>query len=75
MYYVESHDTEEYLRQAIEDYIYYYNHGRYQKRYNNPASLEFRAAALASEQPQQYPIPVNKKIAAYWASIEAEKSA
>lgn len=75
MYYVESHETEEDLRQAIEDYIYYYNHGRYQERYNNLAPLEVRAAALASEQPQQYPIPVNKKIAAYWASIETKKSA
>lgn len=75
MYYVESHETEEDLRQAIEDYIYYYNHGRYQERYNNLAPLEVRAAALASEQPQQYPIPVNKKIATYWASIEAKKSA
>ena len=75
MYYVESHETEEDLRQAIEDYIYYYNHGRYQERYNNLAPLEVRAAALTSEHPQQYPIPVNKKIAAYWASIEAKKSA
>lgn len=75
MYYVESHETEEELRQAIEDYIYYYNHGRYQERYNNLAPLEVRAAALASQQPQQYPIPENKKIAAYWTSIEAKKSA
>ena len=75
MYYVESHETEEDLRQAIEDYIYYYNHGRYQERYNNLAPLEVRTAALTSEQPQQYPIPENKKIAAYWASIEAKKSA
>jgi len=75
MYYIESHETEEDLRQAIEDYIYYYNHGRYQERYNNLAPLEVRAAALATEYPQQYPIPENRKIAAYWASIEAKKSA
>lgn len=75
MYYVESHETEEDLRQAIEDYIYYYNHGRYQERFHNLAPLEVREAALNTEYPQQYPIPENKRIAAYWASIEAKKSA
>lgn len=59
----------------IEDYIYYYNHGRYQERFHNLAPLEVREAALNTEYPQQYPIPENKKIAAYWASIEAKKSA
>ena len=75
MYYVESHETEEDLRQAIEDYIYYYNHGRYQERFNNLAPLEVREAALNAEYPQQYPIPDNKRIAAYWASIEDKKGA
>ena len=75
MYYVESHETEEDLRQAIEAYIYYYNHGRYQERFNNLAPLEVREAALNAEYPQQYPIPENKRIAAYWASIEGKKGA
>ena len=75
MYYVGAHESEEELRQAIEDYIYYYNHGRYQEQYNNLALLEVRTAALAAEHPQQYPIPENKKITSCWISIRVKKSA
>ncbi|MET4563037.1 transposase InsO family protein, partial [Lysinibacillus parviboronicapiens] len=33
------------LKQAIDDYIHFYNHYRYQKRLNGLNPLEFRAQA------------------------------
>ncbi|HEK8878577.1 TPA: IS3 family transposase [Clostridioides difficile] len=42
MYYLRKFDTYEQLVKAIDDYIYYYNNFRYQKRLNSISSLEFR---------------------------------
>ncbi|AUA38382.1 TPA: IS3 family transposase [Clostridioides difficile] len=42
MYYLRKLDTYEQLVKTIEDYIYYYNNFRYQKRLNSMSPLEFR---------------------------------
>ena len=39
-----------------------YNEGRYQGRFDYQAPAEVRAAALASAEPTQYPIPENRRI-------------
>ncbi|WP_124065001.1 IS3 family transposase [Clostridium sp. E02] len=61
------------LCHAIEEFIYYYNNGRYQERFNNLTPMEVRNAALKSDQPMQYPIPENKRIQAYKAELETRK--
>ncbi|MCC0684332.1 IS3 family transposase [Clostridioides sp. ZZV14-6345] len=42
MYYLRKFDTYEQLIKAIENYIYYYNNFRYQKKLNSMSPLEFR---------------------------------
>lgn len=44
-YYLEKYKTFEELSAAIDEYIYFYNHERYQKRLNGLSPLEFRAKA------------------------------
>jgi len=73
MYYISDFRNEEELRQAIKEYIDYYNNGRYQERFDNLAPMEVRTAALQSDQPMQYPIPENKRIQAYKAELEEKK--
>jgi len=73
MYYINDFSNEEELRHAIEEYIDYYNYGRYQERFNNLTPMEVRNAALQSEKPMKYPIPENKRIQAYKAELEAKK--
>jgi putative transposase len=73
LYYITDFSNEEELFHAIEEYIDYYNNGRYQERFNNLTPMEVRNAALKSDQPMQYPIPENKRIQAYKAEIEAKK--
>ena len=65
MYNLRSFTSEEELRKAIEEFIQYYNEGRYQERFGFQAPAEVRAAALASTDPVQYPIPVNRRIQKY----------
>jgi transposase InsO family protein len=73
MYYISKFYTEKELRQAIKKFIDYYNNARYQERFHNLAPMEVRAAALQAEAPVQYPIPENKRIAAFWANIKSKK--
>lgn len=73
MYYITEFCNEEELRRAIEEFIEYYNNGRYQERFHNLAPMEVRAAALKSGEPVQYPIPANKRILAYKAMLEEKK--
>ena len=61
------------LKKAIEEYIHYYNYERYQERFNNLTPMEVREAALHAEHPDQYPIPENKKILAFWAMIKERR--
>lgn len=44
-YYLHKYDSFKVLKQAIDDYIHFYNHQRYQKRLNGLSPLEFRAQA------------------------------
>ncbi|WP_432760171.1 transposase [Lysinibacillus zambalensis] len=44
-YYLHKYDSYGELKQAIDDYIHFYNHYRYQKRLNGLSPLEFRAQA------------------------------
>ncbi len=65
MYNLRKFNSEEELRSAIEEFIQYYNEGRYQARFGYRAPAEVRAAALASKKPVQYPIPENRRIQKY----------
>jgi transposase InsO family protein len=73
MYYISDFLNEDELHQAIDDYIDYYNNGRYQERYNNLTPMEVRNAALQSEKPTQFPISENKRIQAYKAELKEKK--
>ncbi|RFM20297.1 hypothetical protein C1145_10470 [Clostridium botulinum] len=42
MYYLKTFNTYEELREAVEEYIDYYNSSRYQKRLNCMTPLEYR---------------------------------
>lgn len=44
-YYLHKYETFEELSKAIDDYIYFYNHERYQKRLNGLSPMEYRAKA------------------------------
>ena len=65
MYNLREFTSEEELRSAIEEFIRYYNKGRYQARFGYQAPAEVRAAALSSTEPTQYPIPENRRIQKY----------
>jgi putative transposase len=45
-YYLNKYSTFEELKQDIEEYIYFYNHNRLQKRLNGLSPLEYRAKAV-----------------------------
>ena len=62
MYYLRKFTSEEELRSAIENFIRYYNEGRFQARFGFRAPAEVRAEALGNISPAQYPIPVNRRI-------------
>ncbi|MBR0443930.1 MAG: IS3 family transposase [Clostridia bacterium] len=53
------------LRDAIDRYIDFYMNERPQERFRARTPMEVRTAALAAEEPEQYPIAVNKKIQKY----------
>jgi transposase InsO family protein len=44
-YYLEKYETFEKLSTAIDEYIHFYNHKRYQKRLNGLSPMEYRAKA------------------------------
>lgn len=67
MYNLKKFSSEEELRTAIEEFIRYYNEGRYRARFGFKSPLEVRIAALASTKPEQYPIPENPRIQKYKA--------
>ncbi len=72
----EIHD-EESLINSITDYIRYYNEERLQERFNAQTPKQIREAALLAmkqdKAPDDYPIPVNKRIEKYWAGIAAKQ--
>ena len=59
------------LQKAIEQYIHFYNYERLQERFGNRAPMEVRIAALEAAEPEQYPIPENKRIQQYKAKFAA----
>ena len=65
MYYLKTFKDEKSLRSAIERYIHFYNHERFQERFGNQTPMEVRMAALNSDLPKCYPIPENKRIQKY----------
>ena len=67
MYNLRKFGSEEELRTAIEEFIRYYNEGRYQARFGFKSPSEVRTAALTSTEPEQYPIPENPRIRKYKA--------
>jgi hypothetical protein len=48
MLYLNHFKTEADLIQAIEEYIYFYNYKRFQKRLNHRAPIEYRISMVAS---------------------------
>lgn len=71
MYYPNTFTDEDSLRDAIADYMTFYSNERIQERFKGKTPAEARAAALATDTPLQYPIPVNKRIQKYKARYAA----
>ena len=74
MYQMYQIDDEESLRFAIEDYLRFYSEDRPQGRFHCQTPLEIRTAALSTDQPVAYPIPVNKRILKYKAKWQTSKN-
>ena len=71
MYYFTKFTNELELRAAIDEYIHFYNYERFQERFGTRTPLEVRSAALHTDNPEQFPIPVNKRIQKYKAKFVA----
>lgn len=71
MYSIKTFDTEADLKAAIEEYIYFYNHKRFQDRFGTRTPIEVRTAALNAEVPVVYPIAENKRIQKYKEKFRA----
>lgn len=67
MYYLNTFTDEASLRKAIAEYMTFYNTKRIQERFKGKTPAEVRTEALATDSPQQYPIPTNKRIQKYKA--------
>ena len=65
MYYTQKFTDESSLRKAISDYIDFYNNERLQERFGDKAPAQIRAEAVATDNPEQYPIAPNKRIQKY----------
>ena len=53
------------LCKAIDDYMEFYTEGRPQERFRCMTPGEVRRAALKADKPEQFPIPLNKRIQKY----------
>lgn len=71
MYYLNTFTDEDSLRDAIAAYMTFYSTERMQERFGGKTPAEVRVEALASDFPEQYPIPVNKRIQKYKAKLSA----
>ena len=67
MYYNQKFTDAASLRKAISEYIDFYNNYRLQERFGDKAPAQFRAEALTTGSPEQYPIAPNKRIEKYKA--------
>ena len=70
MYHHHKYENLQDLRQAIHKYINFYNHHRFQSRFNNQTPIEVREAALNSQVIPQYPIKPNNRIIKYYETIK-----
>ena len=73
MYHHHKYESLQDLRQAIHKYIYFYNHQRFQSRFNNQTPIEVREAALNSQVIPQYPIKPNNRIIKYYETISQKQ--
>lgn len=71
MYYLDTFTDEQTLRNAIADYMAFYSNERAQERFKGKTPAEVRTEALQADIPEQYPIPVNKRIQKYKAHYAA----
>lgn len=71
MYYLNTFTNEDSLCDAISAYMAFYTTERMQERFGGKTPAEVRAEALTSDSPEQYPIPVNKRIQKYKAKFAA----
>ena len=71
MYYLDTFNDEQALRDAIADYMAFYSNERAQERFKGKTPAEVRTEALQADIPVQYPIPVNKRIQKYKARYAA----
>lgn len=71
MYYLDTFTDEQTLRNAIADYMAFYSNERAQERFKGKTPAEVRTEALQADIPEQYPIPVNKRIQKYKARYAA----
>ena len=62
------------LIEAIEKYIHFYNHERYQERFHSKTPMEVRTEAMSEEKPIQYPIAFNPRILKYKESLRQLKT-
>ena len=71
MYYLNKFHSYGELKEAIENYINFYNNERLQERFNDMTPMEVRALALiTASEPIQYPIKENKRIQKYYLSLD-----
>lgn len=71
MYYLNKFYSYSELKEAIENYINFYNNERLQERFNDMTPMEVRALALnTASEPIQYPIKENKRIQKYYLSLD-----
>lgn len=73
MYYPKEFTTRSELIKAIDEYIFFYNNTRLQKRFRNKTPMKVRTEALSAEIPIAYSIPPNKKIKTYWLNIREKQ--
>ncbi len=59
------------LQAAIVKYIHFYNEEHLQERFNGQTPMQVRTAALNTDNPKQYPIPFNPRIAKFKAKFIA----
>ena len=71
MYYLNHFTDESSLCKALADYMSFYSTERIQERFGGKTPAEVRAEALVTDSPEQYPIPVNKRIQRYKARYAA----
>ena len=63
---------EDSLRNAISQFICFYNNERFQERFEGKTPSQVRSEALTATDPIQYPIPENKRIQKYKSKYAAQ---